>query len=115
MDETHCDCEHLVPGIRSGMLDEGTVEKLADFFKIFGDPTRIRILWALHGEELCVQSLGKCLGMSDSAISHQLKVLSNAGLVKSRRNGRNVYYSLCDEHIELVLNTAIEHVTEERE
>lgn len=112
MTEEHCECDTYLETSFEGMLDQGTIGKISDFFKIFGDPTRIRILWTLHGHELCVNALGRYLGMTDSAISHQLRVLSEAGLVKSRREGKNVYYSLCDDHIEIVLKTALEHVTE---
>lgn len=115
MKEHQCECttEEFVSKIRDGMLEEETIYDLADFFKIFSDSSRIRILWALHESEMCVQGLSQSIGMSLSAVSHQLKTLKNADLVKSRREGKNIYYSLCDEHIETLLSTALEHLQEE--
>ena len=104
--------EGQISDAREDILGERTICDLADFFKIFGDVTRIRILWALHDREMCVQELSECVGMSISAVSHQLKTLKSAHLVKSARNGKNMHYSLCDEHVELVLKTALEHVQE---
>lgn len=116
MSEEKCECcsEDFQEKIHEGMLDDDTIMDLADFFKIFGDSTRIRILWALNEEEMCVQGISEAVGMSVSAVSHQLKSLKDADLVMSRRQGKQVYYSLCDEHIELVLNTALEHIREEK-
>ncbi len=90
-----------------------TVEGLADFFKIFGDGTRVRILLALDSGEMCVCDISETLGMSMSAVSHQLRMLRDAKLVTSRREGRSIYYSLCDEHVRIVLETALEHIGEE--
>ena len=84
---------------------------LTDFFKVLGDDTRLRIVMSLSHTELCVSDLAATLSMTDSAVSHQLKTLKNAGLVKSRRDGKNIYYSLDDDHVELVLGTAIDHVS----
>jgi ArsR family transcriptional regulator, lead/cadmium/zinc/bismuth-responsive transcriptional repressor len=86
--------------------------ELADFFKLFGDPTRIRILLALGPEELCVGEIAGLLGMQHSAISHQLRLLSRSGLVKSSKKGKNVYYFLSDRHIRNVLMQAFEHIQE---
>ena len=94
-------------------LDDDTVMDMADFFKIFGDSTRLRILWTLRDEEMCVQDISNAVRMSISAVSHQLKSLKDADLVKSRRIGKQIYYSLCDHHIESVLDTALEHLGEE--
>ena len=88
------------------------VEGLADFFSIFGDSTRVRILLALDTGEMCVCDISETLGMSMSATSHQLRMLREAKLVTSRREGRSVYYSLCDDHVKTVLETALEHVGE---
>lgn len=88
------------------------VEQLADFFKIFGDGTRVRILLALDTGEMCVCDISETLGMSMSAVSHQLRMLRDAHLVTSRREGRSIYYSLCDEHVRIVLETALEHIGE---
>ncbi|HIV25749.1 MAG TPA: winged helix-turn-helix transcriptional regulator [Candidatus Scatomonas pullistercoris] len=89
-----------------------TVHRLADLFKTFGDPTRIRILTVLSGQELCVCDIADLLGMSQSAISHQLGVLRQAGLVSFRREGRTVFYSLADRHVSMILSQGLEHVNE---
>ncbi|MCQ2078993.1 MAG: metalloregulator ArsR/SmtB family transcription factor [archaeon] len=109
-----CNCikEETQARVREGMLDDDTVMELADLFKIFGDSTRIRILWVLHECEMCVQGISQAVGMSVSAVSHQLKSLKDADLVRTRRDGKQVYYSLCDEHIEMLLNIALEHIRE---
>ncbi|MDN5341455.1 MAG: ArsR family transcriptional regulator, lead/cadmium/zinc/bismuth-responsive transcriptional [Oceanotoga sp.] len=87
---------------------------LADFFKIFGDTTRIKILNLLfQAKELCVCDISIALNMSQSSISHQLRVLRQAKVVKYRKDGKVVYYSLDDEHIEQIFNTGMEHITEE--
>lgn len=93
--------------------DEDLYE-LADFFKIFGDSTRIRMLYALHGGELCVQELAAALGMGQSAVSHQLRVLRASGLVRHRRQGRRAYYALDDEHISEIITQGLTHVREPR-
>lgn len=95
------------------MPPSDTVEGLADFFKIFGDGTRVRILLALDSGEMCVCDISETLGMSMSAVSHQLRMLRDAKLVTSRREGRSIYYSLCDDHVRIVLETALEHIGEE--
>ena len=88
------------------------VEGLADFFSIFGDSTRVRILLVLDTGEMCVCDISETLGMSMSATSHQLRMLREAHLVSSRREGKNIYYSLCDDHVRVVLETAVEHLSE---
>ena len=82
-------------------------------FKTFGDPTRIRILTALSRRELCVCDIAELLGMTQSAISHQLRILKQMKLVKFRRDGKTVYYSLADSHVSTILSQGIDHVTEE--
>ncbi len=116
MSGEHCECEteEFVARIREGMLDDDTVMDMADLFKIFGDSTRIRILWALHESEMCVRGISRSLGLTMSAVSHQLKALKDSDLVQSRRDGKNVYYSLCDEHVEILLSTALTHLREEK-
>ncbi len=96
------------------LLGDDIVFDLADLFRIFGDSTRPRLLWALKEQEKCVQSLSGELGVSVSAVSHQLKLLRDANLVRGRRNGKNVYYSLCDEHVHCLLNTALTHLLEKK-
>lgn len=90
--------------------DIETLYKLADLFKIFSDSTRIRILDILIRRELCVQEIAKELEMTQSAISHQLRVLKQAHLVKSRRDGKTVYYSLADDHVTTIMAQGLEHV-----
>ena len=85
---------------------------LADLYKVFGDSTRIRILYALYNTELCVCDIAELLGMTLSAISHQLRVLKQARLVKFRRSGKTVFYSLADDHIHSILGQGIDHVRE---
>lgn len=85
---------------------------LSDFFKVMGDGTRIQLLWALEESEMCVGDLAVLLNMTKSAVSHQLKVLKNAKLVKCEKRGKNVYYALDDEHVKIILEKALEHVCE---
>lgn len=94
------------------MPDEIMIKALADFFKMFGDPTRAKILWALDQSELCVCDLGEMLGMTKSAISHQLSTLRKSNLVKFRREGKNVFYSLKDDHVRSILEVGMEHIQE---
>ena len=88
---------------------------LADLFKIFGDTTRMRILYALWESEMCVCALAEYLGMTQSAISHQLKVLKASRLVWNRREGKTIYYFLADDHVRTILSQGWEHLTEESE
>jgi len=85
---------------------------LADFYKIFGDSSRIKILFVLRQEEMGVQALADMIGMTQSAVSHQLKTLKSAGLVKNRREGKTIIYSLADDHIVNILDMGIEHINE---
>ena len=86
--------------------------ELADLFKVFGDTTRIRILYALFESELCVCDIAQLLGMTQSAISHQLRVLKQARLVRSRREGKTVYYFLADDHVRTIIGQGMEHIEE---
>ena len=94
-------------------INDDTLYRLADLFKVFGDPTRIRILYALSVEELCVQDIADRLSMTQSAISHQLRVLKQMSLVKFRRDGKTIFYSLADSYVATIMNQGLEHVTEE--
>ena len=85
---------------------------LAELYKVFGDSTRIRILYVLFEKEVCVCDIAAVLNMTLSAISHQLRVLKNAGLVKYRKEGKTSYYSLADDHVKTIIGQGIEHVTE---
>lgn len=98
--------------IKSRMPDTTILYDLADFFKLMGDSTRIQILWALEENEMCVGDLTSLLNMTKSAVSHQLKILRSAKLVKAEKRGKNVFYSLSDHHVKTVLEMALEHVRE---
>ncbi|WP_428080775.1 ArsR/SmtB family transcription factor [Candidatus Avelusimicrobium alvi] len=93
-------------------MEDETLYDLADLFKVFGDSTRLRILCALFGCERCVQHIAEELGMTHSAISHQLRFLKQNKLVKNRREGKTVFYSLADEHVKTIFNQGLEHVRE---
>lgn len=92
--------------------DEETLYNLAELFKVFGDPTRIRILYTLTRQELCVQDIADALSMTQSAISHQLRILKQMSLVKFRREGKTIYYSLADDHVSTIMSQGLEHVCE---
>ena len=104
--------EDIIGFVRKQLTDEELLRELADLFKIFGDTTRVRILNALLISEMCVCDLAEVLEMSQSAISHQLRVLKQAKLVKNRREGKTVFYSLADGHIQTIINQGMEHVIE---
>lgn len=92
--------------------NEDTLFDLAELYKIFGDSTRIKILYILFEEELCVCDIAEALGMTVSAISHQLRILKGAKLVKYVKSGKSVFYSLADEHVKLILEKGMEHICE---
>ena len=94
------------------ILDEDRLKELADFFKVFADTTRLRILSVLFQSEMCVCDLAEVLGMTQSAISHQLRILKQMKLVKNRREGKTVFYSLADGHIQTIMNQGMEHIME---
>lgn len=102
-----------IDDVNKNMLKESIIDDLSGLFKIFGDNTRIRILWALDTvDEMCVCGLSEALNMTNSAISHQLRILKDADLIKGRREGKCIYYSLCDEHVRMILKMALEHRSE---
>ncbi|MBR6380708.1 MAG: winged helix-turn-helix transcriptional regulator [Lachnospiraceae bacterium] len=103
----------LITRIEDAMPPEEELTDLTEFFKVFGDVTRLRILHVLQVSELCVQDIADVLGMSQSAISHQLRVLKAQDLVKRRREGKIIYYSLADDHISTILSTGLNHIEEE--
>ena len=111
-----CEFQHahkeLVDKISGIMPGEEELCSLAELYKIFGDSTRIKILYALFEAELCVCDIAMLIGMSVSAVSHQLRILKQARLVKTEKKGKAVYYSLNDSHIEKILNIAIDHIRE---
>ncbi|WP_312701380.1 metalloregulator ArsR/SmtB family transcription factor [Sedimentibacter sp.] len=109
-----CDVLHsdVVEEVRNRMPDEDELYDLADFFKVLGDSTRVRIIWALDEHEMCVCDIAVLLNMTKSAISHQLKSLRQANLVKFRKEGKVVYYSLHDDHVKAIFETGMEHIKE---
>ena len=94
-------------------LEQSDLADLADLFKVFGDSTRIRILFVLFEAEVCVCDLAKALNMTQSAISHQLRILKQNKLVKSRRDGKSIFYSLADEHVRTIIDQGREHIEED--
>ena len=111
--EIHPEHAHIIEQTKANMPSGEILEKTAEVFKVFGDKTRIRILAALSEGEMCVCCLCDLLEMSQSAVSHQLSVLKAARLIKSRREGKQMYYSLDDAHIGAILCTGISHVEED--
>ncbi len=103
-----------VAQVRKRIIDDGTIREMSDLFRILGDPTRVKIIHALSLEELCVCDIATLLGVSQSAVSHQLRVLRNLRLVKYRKEGKKVYYSLDDDHIRLLFLQGLDHVSERR-
>lgn len=116
MDNEVCEYLHVhestVTRVREVMPDITELMNLAELYKVFGDTTRVRILYLLTEGELCVCDISKLLEMNQSAISHQLRILKQSKLVRSRREGKTVFYSLADSHVEKILNNGMEHVRE---
>ena len=104
--------EEIVVKVNSAMPQEEALFELAELFKIFGDSTRIRILYVLFESEMCVCDIAQLLGMTQSAISHQLQVLKKSKLVKYRRQGTTVFYSLADAHVRTIIGQGMEHIAE---
>ena len=104
--------EDTVQRVRSLLPGEDDLYDLAELFKVFGDSTRIKLLYALFEAELCVCDIAALLGVSQSAVSHQLRVLKNARLVKPRREGKAVFYSLADDHVRKIIAQGMEHIVE---
>ena len=111
-----CDYMHvhdeLVDELNKNMPDEDILADLSELFKVFGDSTRIRILYALSVAEMCVCDIARLLNMTQSAISHQLRILKQSKLVKNRRGGKTVFYSLADDHVRSIMSQGLEHVEE---
>jgi DNA-binding transcriptional ArsR family regulator len=107
-----CVHEDIVKEVQKNMPSEEALIDLADFFKVFGDTTRIRILYVLFQSEMCVCDISNLLNMTQSAISHQLRTLKQLQLVKYRREGKTVFYSLSDDHIKIIINQGMEHINE---
>ena len=102
----------LVEQVYAKMPDQERLDDLADLFKVFGDTTRIKILYVLLEKEMCTCDLAEVLGMTQSAVSHQLKVLKISRLIKSRREGKSVWYALADDHVHTMIAQGMEHVNE---
>lgn len=109
------DHSRLIDQVRQQLPEEERLCDLADLFKVFGDTTRMRILFCLFESELCVCAISELLGMTQSAISHQLKVLKDNQLVGNRREGRTIYYFLKDEHVRSIIGQGYEHLFEHEE
>ena len=105
--------EELLALVREKMPQEEELYDLSELFKVFGDSTRIKILYVLFESEMCVCDIAQLLGMTQSAVSHQLRILKSSKLVKFRREGKTVFYSLDDEHVRAILSLGMEHLEEE--
>ena len=105
-----CLHEEAVAAVRKQMPDEDDLYDLAELYKVFGDSTRIKILYVLFEQEVCVCDLAQLLGMTQSAVSHQLRILKNNKLVKFRREGKTVFYALDDDHVRSILKLGMEHL-----
>ncbi len=109
MEETHKDD---FEGAANALPDDEILYDLAELYKIFGDTTRVKILYILFTGEMCVQHISELLGVSQSAVSHQLRILKGARLVRYRRDGKTVYYCLADDHVREIIECGMEHITE---
>lgn len=110
-----CSCQlhkGVVEELKNTMPPEEDLSMLSVFFKVFGDPTRLKILWALDGHEMCVCDIAALLSMTSSAVSHQLGYLRQNRLVTQRREGKSVFYALADSHIHQIFAAGMEHISE---
>ena len=111
-----CECEviheDVVNEVKATFPKDEMIFDLADFYKIFGDTTRVKILYALDKSELCVCDISALLAMSVSAVSHQLRTLRESNLVRTKRQGKVIYYSLADDHVKSILECGIDHISE---
>lgn len=119
MEKTEVECcdipcvhKEMIQIVKEKMPAEEILHDLADFYKVFGDATRVKILCVLLQSQMCVCDLAELLGVTQSAISHQLRVLKQMKLVKNRREGKTVYYSLADDHIQNIISQGMEHIQE---
>ena len=104
--------EDILAKVRREMPDEDTLYNLTELFHVFGDSTRMRILYVLFASEMCVCDIATLLGLTQSAVSHQLRLLKGMRLVQSRREGKTVFYALADDHVKTIINQGLEHVGE---
>ncbi len=105
--------EEIIKEVQADMPEETTLYDLAELFKIFGDSTRIRILFVLLEAEVCVCDLADMLNMTQSAVSHQLRILKQSKLIKNRREGKSIFYSLADDHVRTIIAQGLEHILED--
>lgn len=105
----------VLNNVKRELPEDEVLCDLSDLFKIFGDTTRVKILYSLFESELCVCAIAELLGMNQSAISHQLRILKDVNLVANRRAGKTVYYYLADDHVRTIIAMGFEHLTEKRE
>lgn len=114
MEQCACGDQHeaYVARLQQEMPADELLYDMAELFKVFGDSTRVRILYALSAQELCVCDLADAINMTQSAVSHQLRILKQARLVRYRRKGKIVYYSLADDHVHMIFEQAMEHISE---
>lgn len=112
----HCECvvvhESTVEQVKKQLPEDEVLYELAELFRVFADSTRVKILYALFEAELCVCDLSRLTGMSQSAVSHQLRTLKDSKLVKFRREGKTVFYSLADQHVRTLIGNGMEHIME---
>ena len=111
---THDTCNHEkhLEEIKKNLINESDTQKLSKLFKVLSDETRIKILFTISKHEVCVNDIANVLNLSQSAISHQLKTLKDANLIKSRREKQTIYYTLVDDHVHLIYNQALSHIKE---
>ncbi|MCX7715317.1 MAG: metalloregulator ArsR/SmtB family transcription factor [Clostridia bacterium] len=102
----------IINMLKNELPSENMIDNLTNVFKVFGDNTRLKILWVLFDKEVCVYDIADSLNMSQSAISHQLRILRQARLVKARRDGKNTFYSLDDEHVKRIIEQVLIHISE---
>ncbi len=107
-----CKDENYVNSAKSQLTDDTHIENLSEFFKLFSDKTRLKIIEILHHDEVCVGTIADILDMSQSSVSHQLRILKRSRLVKSRKEGKWVFYSLCDDHVRTVFAMGLDHILE---
>lgn len=111
-EHSHHDHDELLHKVKHELPTDELLMELADLYKIFADSTRVKIMYALFEEEMCVCAIAELLNMNQSAISHQLKVLKDANLVKNRRDGKTIYYQLSDDHVRSIIAQGFEHLLE---
>lgn len=113
-----CNCDNckyntsILSKIKNEIPDETTLYNLTDIFKVLGDATRLKIIWVLFDKEVCVSDIANMVGMSSTAVSHQLRILRNSRLIKSRRMGKNTFYSLDDDHVKKIIEQGLIHTSE---